>query len=282
MRSLFLLLAVCQQAVAVNIAPAVMGDSTPNSCPSQEKLETALQRLRNSTRDIISKIRPQCGEGIWYQLVAINMSAADNQCPNGWVEENEGGVRACGRGTVGASCQSVLFNDSHRMEYTKVCGRAIGYQYGHPDAFAIRLNGETIDQNYVDGLSITYGSPRQHLWTFAAAVREGDVPYESINHCPCSSNPGASPPSYVGNNWYCESGNSSSLTAIPLTLWSDDPLWDGKNCEGTCCSNGKTPPWFSVELPAPTNNYIEARVCANEHSNTQEDVFINIFELYIQ
>ena len=58
------------------------------------------------------------------------MCTADSQCPDGWVEENEGGVRACGRGTVGASCQSAFFNNDHQMEYTKVCGRAVGYQYG--------------------------------------------------------------------------------------------------------------------------------------------------------
>ena len=27
---------------------------------------------------------------------------------------------------------------------------------------------------------------------------------------------------------------------------------------------------------------IEARICANEHSDTNEDVFIKIFEIYIQ
>ena len=167
-----------------------------------------------------------------------------------------------------------------KQEYTKVCGRAIGYQYGHPDAFAYRLNGETIDQIYVDGLSITYGSPCQHLWTFAVGAREG--PNYSRYNCPCSQPPGTSAPSYLGNNWYCESGNPTTIDPISTSVFSDDPLWDGENCEGTCCSNGRSPPWFSVELPAPTNNYIEARICSDEHSDTQEDIFINTFEIYVQ
>ena len=79
-------------------------------------------------------------------------------------------------------------------------------------------------------------------------------------------------------NWYCESGNPTSL--FQLILQSNDPLWDGERCEGTCCSNGKSPPWFRVELPAPTNDYIEARICGSEPMNS--DVFIDIFELYIQ
>jgi hypothetical protein len=278
MKVLFLLLAICQLAVAVNIAPVVIGgNGISKSCPSEEKLERAIQSIRNSTRDVVSKTKPQCGEGIWHQLVAVNMSSAESQCPGAWVEENEGGVTACGRGTVDTSCQSVYLNT--QIEYTRVCGRAIGYQYGHPDAFAQRASNVTIDQNYADGLSITHGFPRQHIWTFAAAVREGDVAYESIHNCPCSSHPGASPPSFVGNSWYCESGNPN--TNILTSVLSNDLLWDGVDCEGTCCSNGKSPPWFSVQLPAPTTDYIEARICANEHSDA-EDVFINVFEIYIQ
>ena len=86
---------------------------------------------------------------------------------------------------------------------------------------------------------------------------------------------------YVGNNWYCESGNPNSTVPWRL-IFSNDPLWDGENYEGACCGNGKSPLWFSVELPGPTNDTIEAHICANEHSDTNEDVFIKIFEIYIQ
>ena len=283
MESLFLLYAFAtyQLAIAVNIAPVTISGDTPNSCPSQEKLERASEILMNSTRAAISKLTsnvPQCGDGIWYQLISINMSSADSQCPYGWVEENEG-VRACGRGSVDGSCESIFLNNDDQVGYSKVCGRAIGYQYGSIDAFAQRVDDVTINQNYVDGLSVTYGSPRKHLWTFAAGVGEGDNNI-NIHNCPCSNNPGASPPSFVGNNWYCESGNPS--LHAPAMVYSNDTLWDGVNCEGACCSNSKSPPWFSMELPGPTNDMIGARICANEHSDTNEDVFIKIFEIYIQ
>ena len=98
--------------------------------------------------------------------------------------------------------------------------------------------------------------------------------------CPCSSNPGASPPSFHNDDWYCESGNPT--LQVPIMAYSSDPLWDGVNCEGTCCSEGKSPPWFIVELPAPTSDHIEAHICASEHSDSNEDVFINVFEIYIQ
>ena len=280
MKSLLLLCVVCQLIEAIDIPLVAINGNTANSCSSNENLEGAIQSLRNSARAMVSGLLAECGEEPWRQLVAINMSSADSQCPDGWVEENEGGVRACGRGSVGPSCQSVLLNSEHQMRYSRVCGRAIGYQYGDPDAFSQRESDVTVDQNYVDGLSITYGSPQQHIWTFAAAVREGDTPVDSIFHCPCSVHPGASPPLFVGNNWYCESGNPNPDSGTG-SLLPDDPLWDGVNCEGTCCSDGKSPPWFSVELPAPTSDYIEARLCGNEQSG-EEDVFIDIFEIYIQ
>ena len=66
------------------------------------------------------------------------------------------------------------------------------------------------------------------------------------------------------------------------SLLFNDPLWDGEDCEGSCCSNGKTPPWFSVQLTTSTNEDIEARICTNEHSDINEDIFIEIFEIYVQ
>ena len=75
-------------------------------------------------------------------------------------------------------------------------------------------------------------------------------------------------PSFVGENYYCESGNL------------DDKLWDGQMCEGSCCTGTKSPPWFSVQFPAPTNDMMEVRICGNE-STDNEDNPIELIELYI-
>ena len=258
----------------------IPGDGA-NSCPSSDAMKAVRQRFSDQVESELSKNFKinECGEGVWYNLVSINMTDPLSQCPDGWVEENVEGVRACGRGSVGGSCKSAIFSN-HDSEYTKVCGRAIGYQYGSPDAFLDTLN--SINGVYVDGLSITYGSPRQHLWTFASGASE--IPLgktHTTSNCPCSNYPGRSPPDFMGNNWYCESGNPNS-TPPRYQLLFNDPLWDGEDCEGSCCSNGKTPPWFSVQLPTSTNEDIEARICANEHSDTNEDIFIEIFEIYVQ
>ena len=70
---------------------------------------------------------------------------------------------------------------------------------------------------------------------------------------------------------------------IPLSTStnSEDPLLDGEQCEGQCCSNGKSPPWFSVELPNPTNDAIEVRICSREGTQ-QDDVPIQLLEIYVQ
>ena len=139
-----------------------------------------------------------CGVGEWYPVVHLNMSDHLSQCPPSWVEENVDGIRACGRGNTGGGCVSTLFG-AEGQQYRKVCGRAIGYQYGHTDAFAVP-GSPTINNVYVEGFSITYRMPRQHIWTYAAAASEVPLISYTASNCPCASNPGTSPPSYLGSN----------------------------------------------------------------------------------
>jgi len=70
-----------------------------------------------------------------------------------------------------------------------------------------------------------------HIWTLASAYAE-----ESSGHCPCVGL--VSPPSFIGDNYYCESGTNTIPQEI---LYTNDPLWDGEQCEGRCCSDGRTP-----------------------------------------
>ena len=77
-----------------------------------------------------------------------------------------------------------------------MCGRAKGYQKGSPDTF--HDNEQPIDSHYVDGLSITHGNPRQHIWTYAAGLTDnGNIP---CCNCPCAATAGPAPPSFVGND----------------------------------------------------------------------------------
>ncbi len=55
-----------------------------------------------------------------------------------------------------------------------------------------------------------------------------------------------------------------------------DPLWDGAGCGplNTCCTFNN-PPWFYKELPEPTTDDIEMRVC-QDHGSIDEEIAIDI------
>ena len=105
--------------------------------------------------------------------------------------------------------------------------------------------------------------------------------------CPClvagSSFMPQTPPSHVGNNYYCESGNPSNIISeySNVLRYTSDPLWDGQQCEGQCCSDGRTPPWLSVTLTNQTSDNIEVRICGTDVT-ANEDTPISLMELYVQ
>jgi hypothetical protein len=165
------------------------------------------------------------------------------------------------------------------VEYSKVCGKIIAYQFGSPNAFYAYSVGNDINSRYVDGVSLTHGRPRQHIWTFAAAVDEtGVIPLSS---CPCTNTDTASqatpPPAFVGSDYFCDTGSSAGWQTI---FYGDDPLWDGAGCgpRNTCCSFNN-PPWFYKQLPQPTTDDIEMRVCRAEPANW-DDIAIESVKVY--
>ena len=265
---------------ASKFSPVIIpGDET---CPSQESRDRVLRSIRATIEEATTQgleINLSCGSGEWSLVAHLNMSNSSQQCPAAWTENSTDGVRTCGRPLSNSgSCLATLYPTGR--QYIRVCGRVIGYQYGSTDAFGYQANA-TIDSYYVYGVSITHGTPRNHIWTFAAGVSEGGHSPQSAN-CPCSNpgHPGNSlPPSFVGDNYYCESGNPAR-TFFHDRLFSADPLWDGQQCEGQCCSNGKSPPWFSMELPNTTTDDIEVRICVAQASF--DDIKIQLLELYVQ
>ena len=212
-----------------------------------------------------------CGSIGWTRVAYLNMSDPSQQCPTELSLYNEGGVRACGKQYSG--CDSITFSTDN-IRYSQVCGRVIGYQYGHTDAFN---SHSSISGHYVEGISITHGSPRQHIWTLAAGYYETGT---SSRYCPCNTGSTASVPSFVGDDYFCESG---TLTYNGDMLYTDDPLWDGEGCggnEGPCC-NAPGIPWFHKVLDSSTTDDIELRVCASL-SHNYEDTPVSLYELYVK
>ena len=224
------------------------------------------------------QIKPQCGAGLWYRVAFLNMSDPSQQCPSAWRLVTNNGVRACGRPVSSASsCPGTFY--SATSEYQRVCGRVIGYQDASPDGFSHLGESVSISEPYLDGVSVTYGQPRNHIWSYACGVTErSSLTVHSVNNCPCSTAAGSRPQPFVGDNYYCESGNP---TGSHTSFYSADKLWDGKQCEGTCCTDSNSPPWFSVRLPNPTAESIEVRICGDEGTNN-EDTPIELLEIYVQ
>ena len=218
----------------------------------------------------------QCGSVGWTRLAYLNMSNSTETCPSGFRLYQSGGVRACGRATSsGGSCTSVQF-PSNGISYSQVCGRVTGYQYAAPDA----INNHDINSYYVDGVSITRGSPRQHVWTLMAGFSDSST---SLNACPCNNGSTVSVPSFIGNNYFCESGNTGSGFAYHI-LYTSDPLWDGQGCgstESPCC-NVPGIPWFHRDYGnTTTTDYIELRVCADQRADW-EDSPVSYYEIYVK
>ena len=219
----------------------------------------------------------------WTRVGHLDMTDSAEVCPLAFRLYEGGGVRGCGRPDGGAGCVSVKL-PSNGIRYSEVCGRVIGYQFGTPDAVDTRFVSQAvhndINQHYVDGVSITHGYPRNHIWTFMAGVYES---YYDDGNCPCNSpvSPTQQIQSFVGNDYFCESGNPSQL--LGPTIYAVDPLWDGTGCglqEQGCCSASIGLPWFHKMINATTDD-IELRECGDENDDN-EDVLVNFYDIYVK
>ena len=244
-----------------------------------------LRGTGDSSVHMYCDMRRSCGgiTGGWMRVTKINMTNSSHTCPAG-LKLLTTSKRLCAMNIDGRGCSSATIN-LHGIRYTHVCGKIIGYQQGSTDAFwAYKRNRHlTIDDNYVDGISLTHGhNPRKHIWTFAASLHEV-IPVSYRQYlCPCTNihNPLSIPiPPYVGSDYFCDTASEGQFQFI---FYPDDPLWDGQGCGrlNTCCSFNN-PPWFMKELPSSTSDDIEMRLCADETRST-EDINFETVELYVQ
>ena len=262
------------------------------TCPAQVDLELA----RNSSReDVVSLVRgrvnpitcPCGGLGQWTRIAYLNMSDQTQQCPTAWNLISTP-VRTCGRSsTASASCDSAVFPSSGRS-YQQVCGRIIAYQIGDPGAFvgAVRDGRNSIEQQYITGLSLTHGAvgARQHIWSFAAYTTQRASDF--TRSCDCAS-PSQDWPyqsfidSFVGNDYFCDTGNTGDRQNN--VLFDSNPLWDGVGCSGgSSCCQFNNPPWFCKTLPQSTTDDLEIRICNTQPTLTNENTAVEIIEIYVQ
>ena len=226
----------------------------------------------DGVRKVTCNMKLKCGglEGGWMQVIDVDMNR-DESCPGTW--QNITTPRRLCQG-IDAGCFSAHFY-TNKLTYEHICGQAVGYQKGSTDGF---LRRSSLDSVYVDGISITLGSPRKHVWTYA--VGQSDNSGRSCCNCPCATTPGPSPPAVVGNDYYCESGDVDGFDNSIYYL--SDPLWDGNGCTNTngCCSQVGMP-WFYKKLPQQVDGDFEVRICKDENL-ANENIAIEKLELYVR
>ena len=198
--------------------------------------------------------------GGWSRVAYLNTTDPTHQCPPAWRERTDTAVRTCGRTNEtlsrGGGCSSATFY-SYGIPYSHICGRIIGYPWNSPNGFS---TGYTrIEDPYVEGVAITRGTEKQHVWSFGASV-------SPTLWCPCSSS--ISAPPFVGDDYFCENRGP------------DLRLWDGENCEGACC-DFNDPPFFCTSSSEPTTDDIEVAICAHQEL-LNEDTPIELIEIFVQ
>ena len=243
-------------------------------------LTNITEELRKTSAYIVEQLSLyECGgSGGWRRVVYLNMTDPNTNCPSGWNLTSYSNTSICGKvNTSRLSCDSAFFPVSGG-DYTSVCGSIRAYQYGGPYAFYAFHTRQvtTIEGAYVSGVSLTHGSPRQHIWTFATGYSEGRP--TSVSACPCDASINITIPPFVGEDYFCESAVNSR--SAYYRFYPDDPLWDGQGCSSssTCCSFNN-PPYFTKQLPSPTSDPIEARLC---QMDTRNDSPVEFMELYVK
>lgn len=216
--------------------------------------------------------------GGWTRIPNLDMTDPTGQCPAGLTTFS----RLCERSGSARDCVSTTF-PSNGTEYSHVCGRVIARHWRGLQAFAqyYANQSRSIDDLYVDGVSLTHGqSPRQHIWTFAAALNEETSDFRG---CPCTRNDttftGIVPP-FIGNDYFCDTGR---LDTSDTGSYARGVLWDGIGCgaNSTCCSFNN-PPFFCTQLSQPTTDDIELRQCVvGSWGSGGGEVSLSIVEIYV-
>ena len=139
------------------------------------------------------------------------------------------------------------FDEYVLFSYLWYCGKFLVWS---SDGFIEndRSTSTTINDNYVDGISLTYGnkSSRTHIWTFIAD--------HGANNQPCPSNI----PEYVGRNNTC-------------LKW-----------KGLCSSHNSCSSSFFRQLQQPVTEDIEMRLCRDQHRDSEsEGIYFGNTEIYV-
>ena len=199
-------------------------------------------------------------KGGWTRVAQFDTSKGDS-CPPEWrliTTPGNNPKTVCRSGDTNG-CYSTIFT-TYNISFYKICGQVRGYQKGNTNAF--RSSVESIDDHYVDGMSIKLGYPRKHVWTYAIGRSDSGSGVGNY-YCPCADRTGRNPPSFVSDQYYCESGATDNVTQN--AYYTTDPVWDGLDCSISvnCCAHPDMP-WFLQQFATAQQTFIEVRICHDQ------------------
>ena len=274
---------IVQELLNLQNASSIFNSIRPVSCQDIKAVlpNSPTGYYHVNSRTIYCNMDTLCGSGGgWTRIGYLDMTQATHSCPSSLTLYEEDGYRVCRRPSNTPSCNSIILQ-SNDLSYSQICGKVTAYQYRAPDAVVSGAQHNNLNSYYLDGVSITRGSPRQHVWSLMVGLFENSVPGYDWANCPCATGSPQSVQSFIGNNYFCESGNPTNT--YENTLLYNDVLWDGQSCgsnEGSCCS-APGQPWFHRDYGINTTDYVELRVCGDEGWR-DEDVMLSEYEIYIK
>ena len=223
-----------------------------NSCPLKKSYLDLHHEVNHYFRNTILQLKklPECGSGLWKEMMNLNMANHSHSCPSGWnVSSNP---RACSRGSE--FCASTRVPVS--MKYSQVCGQVVGSGKRSTNGF-YRFSSKG---GYVDGITIFRNfSSQEHVWTFA-----------NDNSLKCKCPIDTTYTGIVGSNYFCD-GNENNV-------WSDS---SGCQSSSSKCCGPSHPPWFSTSLSQRSDEDLLVSICCDEGVKN-EDVLVKEVLLYAQ
>jgi hypothetical protein len=243
------------------------------------KVKRALGFGYNVQKIYCVKATHQGTTGGFTSVARLNMANSEGplKCPQPlhYVKTGENAGMCFPKSATGG-CSTMKYT-TFGVPYSMVCGKIKGYAFGSPRAFDVSSNTSK-SGFYVDGVTITHGPYKRHIWTYAAGTMTNGT--TTAGSCPCSGMHMDSrlPPPHIGESYYCES-SEGHMTEPKWHL--DNPLWDGEGCsEGDYCCSRSGLPWFCNRLPVETSDDIEVHVCLDEPSE-RKNIGIEQLELRV-
>jgi hypothetical protein len=186
---------------------------------------------------------------------------------------------------VGATVAETRFTAP--APYTEILGRAIAYERGRDDAFAMNHEAASADDIWLDGIGVVRAPQSSahviHAMSFAAAVSDytaGNV--ASCPECTCPCQGGLAPPAFVDPDAVrCASGFHFS-DEPGWSYW--EPLFDGVDGpDGDACDVEASDAPIHVTLPVSVHDDLVVRLSHDEvPPEDDENIAVARFELYVR